>query len=816
MPDLLANINFTFFEQAPIYGVMINEPMVFTVPAIQMAADKGISISSGQLMKSHEIMRGTLTPLLGDTFITGSAGKSGTAFTIGAGSGWTDNSRSTRYDQYRLMQSDGSIRSSGSGPDSCKQTTPDTNGITTQRIIITRSFVGGTNGGGGSIYSPLQTYTWIYLAWESPDDLDYRIALEYGNVISIDYTEDAWVSYIRNPLTSDGTGITFDEFFSISQEMFIDIIVDRNTGKIFFLLRGGDMHHSPDSTYGTEGDSLPEQGCVVIATKNGQLEIECYPLRSQGIDVSNSRGVSLPTTNGQPPVNAGSATMVAGGEQAMPDGMQLVNTMTIGYDENNNPILVWSFTANNPDDGYGNGSVDSELLSSINIIIPSYWSDQPITATIGSVPITPYQGPWVQQLPVCECTLREVFDQQSRILGSSARMTIPDIDNIYPSQVGEFGCNISIQSQLGGPFFQQMLGMAGGGEEGITFERDDATGYVEVPVYDRSRVMMRPLLDRVRADRNALPSIVRYLAEKGNIHGVDTGNLYQTSIPDYLSPPINWFDPIGTPPYTVPVYPYGPVWDSNCPYYILATGSGDRPRYDWGPETIPWSNLQLLVQDLAVYDPTQPFITQNNPGGPLANILTYPFIMGFDGNGYLLFQPYDAISYNSQAYFSEDGYYDQYNNYYPIEEIKVSSNSEWMRTALNFQGLDWRTNELLNFYLPLPPYVFASKGYTYPWMERSARFSDTSYLLASTLAASVQASIPQIVCHIKGAYCPNIHAGMKITVSHRVLGGSYDFVIEQKDSTLAMMGSSGKSDPSGRMVVNQYLVARSVNNYIAM
>ena len=284
-----------------------------------------------------------------------------------------------------------------------------------------------------------------------------------------------------------------------------------------------------------------------------------------------------------------------------------------------------------------------------------------------------------------------------------------------------------------------------------------------------------PLDQEVIFDGWCLYSAVRFLAECGNIH------------PQYLSA-----IPLYVPPGATMDAPYGPA-GYDCPYPVLPRGTGLNALYRELPDRTIWSILQELVQDSGVTDPYT---------GGIA-----PFYTGFDTGGNLHFEP---------IFWPEKDIVIGYSEYDPsgigqIEDISVYNSAAQMRTAVDLQGIDPKTYELLYQHIAMPDAVLQAMGFRFPLMDRSPRYSG-AYMQQVANSIAIQAAQPQTIIRIKAPFHPEVFAGNLCYISEAAcIGGTELCVIEELYSCYGMQDTSGRS---GYRDCYSVITARPLRNVI--
>ena len=346
---------------------------------------------------------------------------------------------------------------------------------------------------------------------------------------------------------------------------------------------------------------LPAPGNLRLYGINGSIRFCYFPLRSQPVTVSST----IDTAQYQQ--NAPAGFLAFNGLASLPMGQ------TTTYDlSSDGTTFTWQATGTTPDAGDGLGGADAPVLTNATLIVPAVWTqgvDQ-VPDSIGAV-----------DLPIRSVEEVQFFDDATRTLTSSAILTV---DNQYGRFTASYGNrSIQISASNGGPYYTRFLGIAGDGLEGIDLSTTSglSLGRMTLPCRGSEVKMQHAAAQRRLYDGWCLYSAVRFECELGNVNPQ-----FLTTIPLYV------------PPGAVAAAPYGPA-DPNCPYPVLASGTGLKPRYDFGPETSPWSVLGMLARESGEVDPV--------------TLTSLPFYMGFDVSGQFRFEAFDPGSLLPVMFYSD-------------------------------------------------------------------------------------------------------------------------------------------------------------------
>jgi hypothetical protein len=705
-------------------GFLLSPPIAWPTVAEQMRVESGTTID-GEHVEAKGAIHGTAVPKLQDTYKSGTGGRTGKAFTVVQGT-VQDDWVSKNTSKYGLFvpASTGTFEVVAASTDAR---------ILPAHVVLRRGANAVNN-------SPTKATSYTYLELCYQNNTNYRIAMEWGKPLRLDYyTGGAWYAVEHSKLIYN-----IDAYLEQnSNQITLKILPDYHDNDLIIRVGTGiALKHTPPSGV------LPAFGNIRLIGQNGWASFEYYPLRFQPLAVSKSQrnfGRQLPV---------GGGFVVANGRGYSDPAQTAVASIT-----GDGQTIGHTTTLTLPDAGDTLGSIDPAKLVDATIVIPARWDDG--AGGFGGTIFLP---------PVIQAELLETFDDATRTYSSSAVLPINNWNGFYTGSYGNMAVNLSIGT--GVDALQHVFqGIGGAGERGIEFyQTPSIRGGMTLPCADYSYKMQVPLAQEVCFDGWCIFSAVRFLCECGNIHP-----RYLQTIPFYV------------PPGATANTPYGPA-GADCPYFILAKGTGLNAKYKFLPDWTPWQVLQRIVQDAADVDP----ITG----------LNIPYFMGFIYNQFH-FESYNPRNFFPSIYYSEI----DPTGYAQIEEIHVYNSVAQMRTEISFQGIDAFTNELLYYYLPMPDSVLRAVGFRFPWLERDARFSSQSYMIAIANAAAVQASLPTQIVVVKVPFHPQIRAGMVMGVQSSQLPGFGMFYITEIRSVVGyQVGGQGTADcysiVSGRRVEN--------------
>jgi len=721
-------------------GYLISPPIAYGVVTEEINDEAGSNIS-GRFHHARGYAAGVGTPKRQDTYKTGTAGRTGRAFTVVSGT-WKDDSKSP-VDTYRLSMPD-----STPGVAWEVKTTAPTATIESANLVLRRGF---TPVGSTAVYNKSNTFCYLHLCYGNR--YDYRFCVEYGQPFRLERTTDGGATWgtvaIANKL-----GNTERWLAANNNEIPLRIEPDGDTGEIWIEVGDGHwLHDAWDTSHlGADPDQkLPNPGNYRLIGKNGWVTFEVYPFGHSPVTASKNTPLILAA----PHANAANAKVVA--NALRPDNPELTIDTNVNTDGQQ---FTFDATASLPDAGDGEGSEEAPALSDMTLLIEEVWGDA-----------VPGDDSLPSNLAIRQMLMEQTqtFDDNSRTLTTSGQIVVQNADGRY---TGSFG-NMAIDVYAGGdgPWSQMCSGIAGTGEEGIEYYRSDPTRVVYVPYCDKRVVMQVPLLTEVILDRWPIPAAVRFLARSGNVH------------PKYL--------------LSIPECPDGPA-GADCPYPLLASGTGNNPKYRFTPEMEPWSILQMIVQDT---------------GQPISPGVSLPYYMGFTNDGQFHFEAFDPLAQPPVVMFTSNyAPYAGNPSVFPIlSAMQVYTSTAQLRSEVNLQGLNAWTYELMQYHAETSVAVRKALGYRFGHLERRAQFSTPEYIQAVGDVDVALSSLPSQVVKFGSFFVPWLRAGMTILVEDaNALGRIGLFVITGINSVCGMRSVDGSS---GIRVSRSTITARNVESY---
>ena len=486
---------------------------------------------------------GVPTVLRQDTYVAGTASRTGRAFNVVSGTIYSDFRG--QYDTFGIGATDSTpgvaweVVSAGTTPqmEPCE-------------IILRR---GDLPFGSVGIYSPTTTYTYLHFAYGNR--VDYRLAYEYSKPFRLQLTVDGGATWKTVGIARD-LGSVERYLKTNGNEIRIRFEPDYLTGSVWVEIGDGHILHDAMGKGNVGADSsllLPNPGRIRLKGANGWMTFEYFPVRHGSLTVNKPQETGLKLASPHP--NGAAARIAVNGLTKTPDGQN--NTYTVSTD---GQTFGWSLTAALPDAGEGQGSYFAPKLSDATMLIDEVWADRvPGDASLNSVEV---------YLRSLHCATTRTFDDQARVLRTSGELTVNNYDNLYTGVYGNLAMNLFTSVNFG-QAYQQLSGVAGVDEEGLKFLKNAESNLFKLPFSDKRVMMMVPLMTEIIFDGWCIFSAIRWLARAGNIH------------PRFL--------------LSIPYWPDGPA-DSSCPYPVLPSGTGNNPKLRFTPEMIIWSIVQFFVQ----------------------------------------------------------------------------------------------------------------------------------------------------------------------------------------------------------------------------
>lgn len=496
-------------------GFLQSPPIAWQTEGEQLAVESGSYVTGNRISEKGEL-HGSYQPKLQDTYISGTGGRTGKAFTVTTGT-VKDDWVSTRTSKYGLL-----IPKSTDTFD-VVQTTPDARIVNTQ-FVVRRGANPVGNTPTGSNY-----YTYLHLAYGDVNQ-DYRIALVWGEPLRLDYyVFGAWqigadvskqISNLEAYLSANADAIAMDVVANYN-----DNTLTVRVGNRVALL------HKP-------AQGLPPFGRTRLVGQYGWATYEEYPLRFQPVTVTKKArdfGQVMPV---------GSAAIVGNG-RAYADPTQTHTASLTG----NGQEIGYTLTASLPDAGDGLGSTDPPILSDVTLALPGVW--------VHPFPSTVFLPPAIR------CDILETLDDASRTNVSSASVPVNNWNSRYTGSYGHVATDITLFNGIEPPGLA-FSGVGGGGPRGIEFYRQDPMRLMTLPCSDNSMKMRVPIGEEICLDGYAWPTAFRLVAELGNVHPQ-----FLSTLPFYVPPGASPDAPFGPAGDDWPGYSFGKGSGLNAKYRFL-------------------------------------------------------------------------------------------------------------------------------------------------------------------------------------------------------------------------------------------------------
>ena len=529
-------------------GYLQAPPLLLPLLASDWNLDPDTSITGRYIEGLVGEIQAVPIPQLQDTYLAGTAGRSGRAFTAVSGA-WKDDFVDPTHDLYCLLMPDCSpeiafdIRSADI-----------TSSIQAADIVIWRGVPPAADSGARA---PGGYTAYIELAYNASDSTGCRIALEWGQPIRLDTTTNNGATW-KPASIARNLGLLERYLAGHGGQVRLRILPDSATGTLNIEI-GDEAFLS----YTAPGGVLPAPGRIRVSGKCGAVRFCYLPLRWKQLSAEGTAHA------GREHPNSAAAFLVGGGVGSAAAGQTTTGTATADGTD-----YQWRLAASAGDAGDGNGSTEPPRVAGACIVVPAVWTD-----TVGLLP----DPIGAVDLPVQHVEELQRFDDVSRTLTSAAVVTA---DNSYARFAGSVGVRaIALSVSVGGAFVPRFQGIAGGVSQGIALSTRNGVSTLRLQCRGLEARMQHAAAQRRIYDGWCLWSAVRCECELGNVRS----DFLQT-LPLYI------------PPGATAEAPYGPA-AADCPYPVLSAGTGLLPRYDFSPEVSPWQALEILVREQAALLP---------------------------------------------------------------------------------------------------------------------------------------------------------------------------------------------------------------------
>lgn len=582
-------------------GLQIAPPVLWHAAAADINAESGSGFSSAKYNESTGEIESTGEPTMQDTYLTGTAGRTGRAMTASAGT-WKDDTVSPWSDKYCLLQPDATLATWA-----VADTTPDTTGLKNAIVILRMGIAPAGNAGA---HTAATTYAYLELA--STSLVNWRIALRFAQPICLEYTINGGSNWLAVAFARK-LGSVENYLAHNKGEIRLRIRPDARRG--IMAVEVGDGNWLRHSVARPAAPATPESIGFFPTIESYKFSgayrwasIEVYPLVFGAITLTkgtryfdqrrlmNMQGAEVVTNmaGDSKPTQSESLTLAPDGDGGL------------GY----------TLSSSNSD------TTEPATLADVLIFIPSQWEFNSIGYPLPQV-----------QLPSVRYRELSVWDDASRMGATSGRLLVNDRALLYQDTYGNYSVNIGCgNNQI---YWQRLRGVLGCDPQGIAVSRQDPYRFVEFPVRDFWAKLEVPLCQDVILDGLCIFSAVRLLLDIGQVNP----GMWAITIPDTGLP-----GPGG----------YG----DGFPHYILGKGTGLNPKYRFGPEWSVIAVLQELIQDSGEPDLSRGVSVPHymffdafgqfhfepyDPSGP--GYYPVHFYYTYDPTG--VGQMYDVTSYNS-------------------------------------------------------------------------------------------------------------------------------------------------------------------------
>lgn len=540
------------------YGYLAQPPQAFLVTAQELNDQDGNSVEAGRYHQESGELRGVAEFARQDTYIDGTAGRTGIAFDDITGGGViTDNFKDPVHNTYGIFFPD-----SAPGTEyEIVSTNPFSEGIPHCEILLGRGGPGVS--GTDSNYKPAQCYTKITFGFGNT--YQYQLRFAYNSLASLAFSKDGGSSWLL-PVSKREIGSLQTLLKQYSDFIPLKVYMDRANEVLHVEIGNGKVLR-----YGLPRDLTGEmlrEGYLRVQTKNGWASFNIWPARHQSI-AATVRGREF----GQPVTNLGSAVYAINAAGVVPEGQETTVTPVVNGNE-----IGLTLEASIEDAGDGLGSIEAPRFSDLTLLTEGVW-----TQDIDGMPdFRTATGAYKQRVESA------LFDPVSRMFRQQAQICLSNSNGALNDLVGDLA--VKIYGSNGSGYFPRMTGVA----RNPRFTRADPTRLYWMSVYDKMHLLEKGIGQRLRFDRWCVFSAVRRVAEVCGIH------------PRFL--------------WRIPYYPPGPA-GTDCPYRVLGSGLGNNPRHEYEPNVWGIAILLELVQQMNEIHPVSgrviPYYTGFNADGDM-------------------------------------------------------------------------------------------------------------------------------------------------------------------------------------------------------
>lgn len=541
--DLLPSADLQVRRIEEVDGLQVTPPFFWHTTAVHWDQESGSS-TDGRFLKATGEAVGKQNLLMQDCYPSGT-GHSGRSMNIVAGTAvaW----QVPFYEKY------GCYWPSSNPGDTFEaiDTTPTSAGLTHQFVLIRR----GVKPSG--TVAEADIYTYLELANGDSSGSNYRIALEWGHSVRLDYLDPADGAWHGVDIQGELPDVA--HYLKANNDQ-ITLKIQPDTVRNIMLVEVGSGHwlrHSParpkQAARSSARGQLPTRECYRYYGKNGWAQLWVTPIQNGALTVQKSKRAAGRTID-----NLQGAQFIANSLGRNDGGDTVTGALTQDADNN----ISWSATASRADG-------KPPTLSDVFVYRESTWA----TAFV-------FPGP-PSVSPVCAVVEElKVFDEVTRTKTAQARFTCDNQDGAFTGNTGNYAFNL-----IGSNGIDRAQSMRGKIAGGFTTYRQDPVRLVDFQGFDLTYTMHVPIGDELIADGWCIYGVAHVLMDLGQVP------------PQYRR--------------KVPYWPPGPVPDNVfCPHPILGTGTTHRPAYRFlGSQSVISAFLEL-VNDSGIEDP---FTGANTP-----------------------------------------------------------------------------------------------------------------------------------------------------------------------------------------------------------
>lgn len=523
------------------YGYPAEPPLAWMVTAEQLNRESGHSIEEGRFHPETGAIHGVAEFARTDTYIDGTAGRSGIAFDVIEGAGvWKDDYKDPIHNTYGLLLPD-------SAPGTVYEvvsTDAFSYGIPNCEILLRRGFPGVSSD--DDDYKRAACYT--YLTFGYGNVYQYRLAFRYGWPMALEFSKDSGSSWFL-PQMARNIGSLESYLAAHNYQIRLKVGMDRTNEVLRVEIGNGNVLR-----WGLPRDLTGEMrrgGKVRLESENGWLTFNMWPARNKNI-VASVR----PRHQGRPITTLSDVRFAVNATGVTPENQ----TTNVTINPESDGSLSMQIEASNEDAGDGLGSEEPPVFSDVMAITPGRW-----TLDVDGLPdFRTASGFYKQRVE------ESFFNPVTRMFRQRARVCLSNGDGSLSDLVGDLACRVYASNGSG--YYPRLTGIA----RNPALSRMDPYRLYWMDVRDKCELLEKDIGQEILLDRWCVFSAVRFVAEVCGVH------------PRFL--------------WRIPFYPYGPA-GYDCPYPILGAGVGNNPKHGYLPNVPGLAIILELVQDMNLKDP---------------------------------------------------------------------------------------------------------------------------------------------------------------------------------------------------------------------